>query len=186
MQVGLQSVGQPAYIRLEDRGDIRVSCKGRARGIGVGSAEHEVELLDRLPCSAQFSGDSEALRVRSACRAASSALSALVRGIGAAVARMGADVLDALEDGCLGLGAKPLEGGELAGAAGLLQGVEGLNAECLADGVDLARPQPGDPQHVEQALGRCGPQLFIGLGRAGVGELGDQLGHAVADAFDLG
>ena len=184
MQVGLQSVGQPAYIRLEDRGDIRVSGKGRARGIGVGSAEHEVELLDRLPCSAQLSGDGEALRV--GAQGCEQAVSALVRGIGVAVARMGADVLDALEDGCLGLGAKPLEGGELAGAAGLLQGVEGLNAEVLADGDDLARPQAGDPQHVEQALGRCGPQLFIGLGRAGVGELGDQLGHAVADAFDLG
>ena len=145
--------------------------KGRSRGLGVGGTDYEVELLNRLSRSAQLSGDGEVLRV--GAQNGEQALSALMCPIDSAVALVGANELNALENGCLGLGAKALEGGELAVAAGLFEGIEGLNAEGLADGDDLARPQAGDSQHVEQTVGRCGAQLFIGLGRAGVGEFGD-------------
>ena len=90
--------------------------------------------------------------------------------VGAKAALVRADIFDAFKNVLLGFFTKALESGQLAVDAGLGQTIELFDAQCFADGDDLARAESGDPQHVEQACRHRRAQLYIGYGSAGLGK----------------
>ena len=102
----------------------------------------------------------------------------VVRGVVAAE-------FNAFKDFRLGLFAEAGQFGELAVFACLLECLNSLDAEFAVNGFDFFRPQAGDVEHGDKAVGDRGLELVVIGEVAGGRQLGDLLSQRLADALDI-
>ena len=92
---------------------------------------------------------------------------------------------DAFEQIGLGLLAKPVQFGDLAGLAGGFKFGDGIHAELLVERLDLLRPEAGNVEHLDEARRDGGFQLLVIFQFPRLDEFGDLLFERFADAFDF-
>ena len=145
----------------------------------------EVDVADDFLVAAQAAGGAAADDVGMGAELLKDGFGKVEGGANVVVRGVVAAELNTLEDFRLGLFAEAGQLGELAVFACLLECLDGLDAKFAVNGLDLFRPQAGDVEHGDEAVGDRGLELVVIGEAAGGGQLGDLLSQRLADALDV-